>query len=229
MKILSLCSALLCLLISCSTDSDFNASENKKSAIIKSKGNVPNPENTANPFDFKGKSYYYGLTRYWQQNEYPRSISEITDQIRFLSLQLKGTSTSKSIILFTNEIVESIMADPDQSMIVMVQNSALSSATKISLINFLQSLIDKRELEFSISYNYIVHYEDTVISDSSLSEDDRETILTVTSISRYSLYSAAERKDRDWDKSGANKNTKPFFETNQVAVICIIAMLTTLN
>jgi hypothetical protein len=229
MKIVSLCSALLCLLISCSTDSDFNASENKINTIIKSKRNLPNPENTANPFDFKGESYYDELTLYWQKNEYLNSIEEITQQIRFLSLQLKGTSTNKSIIPFTDEIVESIMADPDQSMILIVQNSTLSSASKISLINFLQSLIEKRDLEFSITYSYIVNYEDTVISDSSFSEDDKETILTVTSISRYSLFSAAERKDRDWDKSGANKNTKPFFETNQVAVISVIAMLSMLN
>lgn len=229
MKILSLCSALLCLLISCSTDSDFNGSENKKSAIIKSKGNLANPQNTANTFDFKGKSYYDELTRYWLQNPYPNSMEEITQQISFLQLQFKGPSTNKKLIYFTDEIVESIMADPDQSMILIVQNSALSSFAKISLINFLKVLIEKRELEFSISYSYIVDYEDTVIADSYFSEDDRETILTVTSISRYSLYSAAERKDRDWDKSGANKNTKLFLETSQVAVICIIAMLTTLN
>jgi hypothetical protein len=225
MKILSLCSALLCLLISCSTDSDFNQFENKTNT----KGNLPNPENTANLFDFKGKSYYDELTRYWLQNEYPNSMEEITQQISFLQLQFKGPSTNKKLIYFTDEIVESIMADPDQSMILMVQNSALSSAAKISLINFLQSLIEKRELEFSISYSYIVDYEDTVIAESSLSEDDRETILTVTSISRYSLYSAAERKDRDWDKSGANKNTKLFLETNQLAVITIIAMLSVLT
>jgi hypothetical protein len=229
MKILSLCSILLCFLISCSTDSDLNASDKRESSIIKSKRNLPNPENPSNPFDSKGKSYYDELTRYWLQNPYPNSMEEITQLVSFLELQFKGPSTNKNLIYFTDEIVESIMADPDQSMILMVQNSALSSAAKISLINFLQSLIEKRELEFSLNYSYIVNYENTVISDSSFSEDDKETILTVTSISRYSLYSAAERKDRDWDKSGANKNTKLFLETNQLAVISIIAMLATLN
>lgn len=230
MKNLSLCGFLLCILISCSTDSDFNPSENEASTIKKSIRNLPDPHNTENPFDFKGKKYYDALKNYWQENQYPNSIEEITGQIRFLALQFrKKSNTDRSVIPFTDAIVESIMADPDNSMILIVQNSTLGNTAKVGLTNFLQTLINKRQLDFSIGYNYILNYEDTVIANSLLSEDERETILTVTSISRYSLYSEAERKDKDWDTSAGNKTAKPFFAENQVAFISLIMLLTTLN
>ncbi|MDA6069211.1 hypothetical protein NJT12_06225 [Flavobacterium sp. AC] len=228
MKNLSLCGSLLCLLISCSADSDFNPLELEESAITKSGRNLPNPGNSANPFDFKGEKYYDALTSYWGANQYPNSIAQITDQISFLASQFKnGSFNNRSVIFFTDEIVQSIMDDPDNSMIMIVQNSTLSNSAKTSLVNFLQVLIEKRQLEFSITYNYITDYEDTVITSNSLNQDDSETILTVTSISRYSLYSETQRKDRDWDKSGANKNAKPFFTENQVAVISILLFLAT--
>lgn len=228
MKNLSLCGSLLCLLISCSADSDFNPLEMEESAITKSGRNFLNPSNSANPFDFKGEKYYNALTNYWEANQYPNSIAQITDQISFLASQFKnGSFNNRSVISFTDEIVQSIMDDPDNSMIMIVQNSTLSNSAKTSMVNFLQVLIEKRQLEFSTSYNYITDYEDTVITNTSLNQDDSETILTVTSISRYSLYSETQRKDRDWDKSGANKNVKPFFAENQVAVISIILFLAT--
>lgn len=230
MKKLSLCSVLIWLLISCSTESDFNSSKINENEISELKENLPNPHNTANPFDFKGKEYYDALLCYLKQNEYPNSTSQIADQIRFLSFQFtKEDNTKRSIIPFTDEIVESIMADPDQSMILIVQNSELSNWTKASLIHFLQGLMDRRESEFSLICAYIMNYENNVIANSSLSQDDSETILTVTSISRYSLYCEADRKDRDWDKSGANKNIKPFFAQNQVAIISIIGLLSGLD
>jgi hypothetical protein len=226
MKNLLLCTSILFLLFSCTSDSDFNLSEDNQIAINTSTENLISPENTSNPFDFNGKKYYDALVKYRQQNHYPNSIAEMTKQMAAIRSQFKkGSNTYKNVIPFTDEIVESIMDDPDNSMILIVQNSDLSTSAKTSLVNFLQGLIIQRQLSFSLSYDYIVDFEDIVIADSLLSDDDSETILTVTSISRYSLYSEVERKDHDWDKSSGNKIVKPFFETNEVAVISILVLL----
>lgn len=230
MKNILLCSILLCLLISCSTESDFNASKGNPDALDKSIGVLPDPANNANPFDFKGKLYYDGLREYWGQNQFPNSIDELNKQIRFIGSPFeKSSKTGKSILFFTDEIIYSIMDDPDNNMISIVENSELSDSAKTSLINFLQGLIIQRELDFSISYNYIVEYESAVIGNGSWQEDESETILTVASISRYSLYSEEKQRDRDWDKLSSNKPAAPFFSTNEVSIISIIALLETIN
>lgn len=230
MKNLLLCTSILFLLFSCTSDSDFNLFEDNQSVINTSTENLISPENTSNPFDYIGKKYYDALLKYQQQNHYPNSIAEMTKQMVAMRAQFKkAPNTYKNVIPFTDEIVESIMADPDNRMISIVQNSELSTSAKTSLVNFLQGLIIKRPLAFSISYDYIVDYEDTVLANSLMSEEDNETILTVTSISRYSLYSEVERKDHDWDKSSGNKMVKPFFETNEVAVISILVLLDVLK
>ncbi|KQW99464.1 hypothetical protein [Flavobacterium sp. Root420] len=230
MKNILLCSILLCLLISCSTESDFNASKGNPDTLNKSTGVLPDPANKANPFDFKGKLYYDTLREYQGENQFPNSIDELNKQIRFIGSPFeKKSKTGKSILFFTDEIVHSIMDDPDNKMISIVENSELSDSAKISLIDFLQGLIIQRELDFSISYNYIVEYESTVIGNGSWQEEESETILTVASISRYSLYSEAEQKDRDWDKSSSNKPADLFFSTNEVSIISIIALLETIN
>jgi hypothetical protein len=226
MKNLLICSISLCFLISCSADSDVNTFEINDNVSSQSKILLFSPANKANPFDSKGKEYYDALIVYQKQNQFPNSITEITDQIRFVSSQFeKGRITSRSVISFNETIVASIMSDPDNSMIQIVQSSLLVSAAKASLINFLQDLIAQRQLEFSIAYGYIVAYEDTVLESNTMSEDDKETILTVTSISRYSLYSESERKDRDWEKSAGNRIAKPFFSNNETSIISVIALL----
>lgn len=226
MKNLILCTILLYLLVSCSSDSESNATELDKTAINESGRIAPEPENKENPFDYKGKKFYDVLIGYQKQNHYPNSSADLTNQIIFMASHIKErTEVNRSIIPFTDEMVEDIMADPDNNMILIVQNSTLSTSAKSSLISFLEGLITQRQLSFSISYNYITDYEDTIIGNSSLNEDDSETILTITSISRYSLYSESERKDRDWDKSSGNKTAKSIFTGNDVSIISIIALL----
>lgn len=224
MKTLLTCRILLVFLISCSTDSDLQIPQYNNKQVLSR--DILLPENTANPMDYKGKLYYNALSLYQQQNEFPNSIGELNKQISFIGLRFeKSAKTSKGLIPFTDEIVESIMADPDQSLIAIIGTSTLTAGAKSSLIDFLQGLISYRQLEFSLSYDYIVTYENTIIQDSGWSQDDRDTVLTVTSIARYSLYSELERKDRDWESSAGNKFAKPFFSTNEIPVISIIALL----
>lgn len=225
MKTVFIGSILFIFLISCSSDQELDIPEdNNKQEVASTTGLLP--ENKANPMDYQGKRYYDALSIYRQQNEFPNSIAELNQQIRFLGSQFeKSVTTNKGVILFTDEIVASIMSDPDNSMIAIVQSSTLGSAAQSNLINFLQGLIVQRQLAFSISYAYIISYENTIIAESSWSQEEKDTILTISSISRYSLYSESDRKDRDWESSAGNKSAKPFFSANEVSLISIIALL----
>lgn len=222
MKTFLLCTITSFLLISCSTDS---ATEDSKSTVD-SADYLGSSCNVVNPFESKGQKVYEALNAYYLTNQRPSSVTELTEQIRFISLSLqKKNLYANRLIPFTNEMVEAIMSDPDNSLIIIVQNSILQTYAKNNLINFLQNLITKREEEFNIMNNYILGYEADVLSDTIFTSDETETILTVASISRYSLYSEEERKDKDWDILIGSKHAKAFLKKNEISIVLVIALL----
>lgn len=223
MKKFVLCFALSILTVGCSSDEDL---KNIELSPKDSNHFITFPENPQNRMDFVGKEYYSALRIFYQENESPNSIEEITGQINYLTNRsVIKSATSKGVIFFTDSIVESIMLDPDNLMIQIVNSSSLSTGSKSCIITFLLELINKRQLEFSVAYNYIVSYEDDIIDDNLISDEEKDTLLTISSISRYSLYSEAERKDRDWEKSTGSKPGKSRFNSNDISIVLIIAKL----
>ena len=224
MKNLLLCITALIFLISCSSDSDFDKSGNGKKQFLET--NISEfPANNTNPYDSIGKEFYKSLNLYYVEKQFPNSISEISNQINFVSSTFTKNSNTSKLIVFNDEIVEAIMSDPDNIMISIVQNSSLGTSAKANLITFLQNLIIQRQEEFNVVYDFIISYESTVVNNNVLSDDEKETLLSVTSISRYSLYSESERKDRDWEKNVGSKTAKPFFAQNQASLVSLIALL----
>ena len=220
MKNFLLCLLVLILSTSCSQDSD-----NK--TIVPFAGNAIklSAENPSNHMDKEGKKYYEALQIYLKENDSPSSIAQMTDQLNFTSGSISpNNSTGRGVILFTDEWVESIMEDPDNSLITIVQSSNLTLAAQNNVIDFLQNLLSQRQEEFSVQCNFIVSYENDLINNTTLIEDEKDTLLTVASISRYSLYSEAERKDRDWEKS-VGRNARNFLKPNEEANITTIAFL----
>lgn len=221
MKTILLCIIPAIFFNSCSADS-----ENLSGIFERDTSKVQYPANASNPFDVRGQEIYNVLNLYYQNNHTPNFIPELASQIGQVSERIFGQrNQTTKLISFTNEIVESIMEDPDNSMILIVQNSVMQVYAKNNLISFLQNLIMKRQDEFSVTYNYIIDYEAEVLNDKIFSSEEMETILTVASISRYSLYSAEERKDRDWETNVGGKPVRSFFKTNEAALISVIALL----
>ena len=222
MKTFLLCIITSFLFISCSADSDI---ENSQSAL-ESSNFYESSTNNGNPFDPKGQKVYEALRTYYLSNQRPSSVSELAEQIIFItqSLQKKNLFTNR-LILFTDEMVEAIMSDPDNSMILIVQNSTLQTYAKNNLINFLQNLIDRRQEEFNITNNYILGYEAEVLTNTVFTSEETETLLTVASISRYSLYSEEERKDKDWDILVGSKHAKAFLKKNELSLVLVIVLI----
>jgi len=224
MKTILLCIITSVFFVSCSAGEDISTVANLSApgAITPEEY----PANTSNPFDTRGKAIYDALQFYYQDHQTPNSVSALSSQIRHVSAKVfrNGNPTGR-LIPFTDEMVESIMEDPDESMLLIVENSVLQVYAKNNLITFLQHLIIKRQEEFSVTYDYITDYEQEVLNDTVFSAEEMETILTVASISRYSLYSAEDRKDRDWETNVGGKSLRPFFGTNEMPIISIIALL----
>jgi len=223
MKNILLCLTVLVLAISCSQDSDLDSKI--AGAEVTSLKNI-SPENLSNRMEKEGKRYYEALEQYLKQNDDPASVAQMTDYLNFISKSISQNNlTGRVVIPFTDEWVESIIDNPDSSLMTIVESSTLSYGAKSNVTSFLQALMGQRQEEFSVLHSFIVSYENNLNNDTSLVEDEKDTLLTVASISRYSLYSAAERKDRDWEKSAGSKPAASFLKPDLVADITIIGLL----
>jgi len=226
MKTSLLCIILTLFLFSCSAEPDFEKIGNQPSAAESAIVENQYRPNTVNPFDAEGKKIYEALQLYYQNHGVPNCVTELADQIRYIAERnFRDATMTSRLIPFTDEMVQDIMEDPDNTMILIVQNSMLQPYAKENLISFLQNLIAKRQEEFNIVCSYIMDYETEVLEDATFTAEETETLLTVSSISKYSLYSEEERKDKDWDILNGNKPARPFFGKNEVPVVFIVALL----
>lgn len=225
MKNLLLCGVLLYLLFACSSELEFEQSENSNNSESIGKNKVF-PLNPANPYDAKGQKYYDAIQLYSKDNTRPNSIEEITDQINFLFELYNHSSFQKNQNLgFTMEEISGILNNPSVKLLEIVENCSISSASKSQLIVFVQSLIARQDQEYAEIRDYIILFDETIVESTILTGDEKETILTVSTISSYALYAEAERKDRDWETSVGTKHAKTFFRNNQASLISIIAFL----
>lgn len=183
------------------------------------------PKNQANPFDAKGKEYYDLITVYLQNNIVPNSIQATTDQIRYLSKNYSNSSqTSRRIVLITLEQVALIMEDPENELTAIVESCALSNEAKLDLINFIQVLIAQQGLAYAEVYDSIVAYEAAIIESTTLEQYEKETILTISSVTRYALYADSEHKDRDWEISVANRKAKKAFNSYNATIVAVMLL-----
>ncbi|MDR7371057.1 hypothetical protein [Flavobacterium aquidurense] len=223
MKNFLLCMIFLFQFSSCSTDSDFDNAESFNAS--KSKQISFSAENKRNPMDAKGKKYSDVLSFYLKSNKVPNSKIELTNQINFISKEfLKGNSLEKKVQQITPEQISTIMDNPESALLEIIEDSTLGSNAKSELLEFVQSLIDRQNDNYSDVYLYIIAFEDEIIQNTSLFTDEKNAILTISSVSRYVLYAEA-RKDRDWETSVGNRIAQPFLGFNQAAIISLLALL----
>lgn len=210
MKNLILCSLLLLFLSACSNESDLTASGNTKNEQGNSVEDIAFPLNPKNPYDQKGKRYYEAMQEFYLDNKKPQSIDEIQTLISFLNNFNRNKLSHKSQDLgYTTEEIAAILSNPSIKLVEIVNNSLISSQSKSQLISFIEYLIEQQNLEYIEIRDFIIAFDSNIISDTAINDVEKETILTVSTITSYALYAEAERKDRDWETSVGHKKTAP--------------------
>lgn len=226
MKNFPLCIVSLCFLFSCSTESDFELSENLEDSTTPVTNEISLAPNKSNPFDAQGKKYYNAIELYLKNNDVPNSIEEISSELSFISNYSKTNNYNKRTnLIISPEEVLLILNDPSNKLLEVVENCSISSQSKAELFVFVQTLIDRQDEQYVTIRDFIISYDNSIIENSVLNADEKESILTVSSISSYVLYAEYERKDRDWENSAGTRMAKPFFDPNQASIILIIALL----
>ncbi|WP_426092868.1 hypothetical protein [Flavobacterium sp. DSR3-2] len=225
MKNYLLCAILSFATISCSTESDVDPSLTSDSNLSKLYIKSQVPHNNANPFEGRGKEYFDLLTIYLDNNKVPNSATEMTEQIQFMFQNYKTKQyASRSTASLTSKQVAMVLSAPEKQLIAILESCSLRLEVRKELIHFVQALLAQQDSEYLEQYNYIVSYETKILENTTMSEDEKETILSVASVSRYALYADSKHRDRDWEISIGNRKAQPTFLSYQATIISVILL-----
>lgn len=94
---------------------------------------------------------------------------------------------------------------PVSALFVIIDESLLDVPLKENVKNYIVNLNALQGQNYNIVDDYIIQYEIGKRADPSLSVNEKNTILTISSVSEAALYSEKPRKDRDWETSTTSK------------------------
>ncbi|MBP4141982.1 hypothetical protein J3S90_09220 [Flavobacterium sp. P4023] len=192
--VLLMCYSISLILQSCSTDTELSIEKiptsfekAKLNATNNSKSRVEIPANSANPFDDAGQVLYnqksYNIIQSLKKGSVIRSVK---------SSDTNSLSSGK---------VSPILSD---SLSEIIANWDATVEAKLSFSRFLNSLLflSKTEEHYEVLYDFIVAYEASILINKTFTENDKEVILTNSSVVRYETYEESitppKNKDPDW-------------------------------
>jgi hypothetical protein len=191
------------------------------------------PFNSANPFDEAGTIHNEILTNYYTHYPLLTDTDSIIDLFHWKAKEHSFFSSLTASPILPNEL-DMLLKEPDIVLQDFLESSDLSEKAKISLNGYIETLLDYADSseDYAVIYDYITTYENTIETDALYSSDEKAVILTITSITRHSVYMKKKRPkkntDLDWDwlttniigaTAGANGNTQKAIYTALVAGI----------
>lgn len=136
----------------------------------------------------------------------PSQVKEMI--ISVLKTQSGRNELKKSEKNISNLDTISSNEDPVTALFIIVDESTLGSPLKLNVKDYIVNLGNLRGLDYQIVDDFIIQYEISKRQDSTLLTNEKETILSISSVSEAVLFSAKERKDRDWETSTTSKSTR---------------------
>ena len=204
-KLVSLSLFLSLTLLSCSTDEDIEniTPQSETSEILNYKKNQHNwnPENSSNPYDNAGKLYLLVLDQYYVNASPTATPSQIVSDIETIANGFTEFSPMKNSAYLPIDYttINWILNNGNSYHITVTNNNSLSTTAKNQLVTLstnLNLMLDTSATEKGI-HDYIVGFEATILSNLTLTANDKKTILTSTSIARHANYQ--RKKGRRWD------------------------------
>ena len=212
MKTLTLWTIILTLFASCSTENETSISDDGQTnitsnTVLRKSGLYP--ENSNNLYDAAGQLYYAISDTYLLQENVSVTTTGTISQIESIANLNEEYVTLRPATYLspTAARIDYILSNQQTTALNIIASSSMTANAKLSLSNFLTTLMIYRDLqkEYDLIYRLIVDYETAIIESSTLTATDKKIILTTTSVSRYGFYFASKHRrkprDRDWDIS----------------------------
>ena len=135
--------------------------------------------------------------------------SKVKDRILCVlkSQDVRNESTAKEKSDSGTDIISS-EEDPVTALFIIVDESTLVSSLKLDVKGYIVNLESLRGESYDVVDDFIIQYEISKRQDSTLLTNEKETILSISSISEAVLFSEKDRKDRDWETSTTSKRNK---------------------
>jgi len=196
-----LLTGLIILLGSCSND-DFDNSDLR---LVSSQ--AISKEKTA---DFKNGSALEEKFKEVQAGDYVLLVpAQLKEKIISVLKAQHGQNELKTFEKGTSALdTISSTEDPVSTLFIIVDESTLGSSLKLDVKAYIVSLGNLRGQQYQIVDDFIIQYEISKRQDSTLLTDEKESILSISSISEAVLFSEKDRKDRDWETSTTSRSTR---------------------
>jgi len=202
-----LISMLAVMALSCTNDyarEDSISNFKKEDAHTKKNAGL-NPENTANAYDIAGKIHNDLLDAYLSGNFSDNTINAVSskiDSISFLNSDLQNLPSHYPANL---QEIQGIVDSPEVQLEQIIANSPMSTASKNCLSELMSSAALWQNIDYEAVHPSIISFEEAVANNTQFTAEEKRIILTSSAITRYSLYYASERKDKDWETSVGNR------------------------
>lgn len=244
MKFYYLCLTIIPFFISCSDSSNLEllarTGTTTKAVSLNqhaNRGFEDLPTNIANPYDIAGQLHNELYEAYYAADSLSTGVEGISSRISQIAkenssfVSLAGPNYS---FLSNNRIV-CILATIDTCTEAVMAASLMTAQAQTSLSTFISSLLVlcESETDYGIIYQFVVAYEDSILTNSTLNARDMKIILTTTSIARHSVYERKKRPkkntDPEWDLmvgnivAGTDGSTESLEKAIMMSVIAGIA------
>lgn len=161
------------------------------------------PANEANAYDYVGRIHNELLERYldasFQQASIPVLLQRL-DSLGQLHPEFKLLCGSDYVGPSATAVTE-ISAATITAATSVVNATPLSIYGRSTLSNFISFVLDFSAVgaEYEEVHSFLVSYESTLVSNTRLTAQDREVLLSLSSVARYSLYAKKKPKKNRWD------------------------------
>ena len=202
MKKLYSCLLILTFFTSCTDDSN-TQQEVDTNTIANRAITELSPLNSDNPYDAVGQLHDELFETYYASGNLPSDINGIINRVESVAnsnitfISLKDTNYQT----VSQQRVQYILEHPNSCVADVISNSSMTASAKLSLTDFINSLIVLFPTEFNgdVLSNFVIKYEDAVTANPAFTTNDKRIMLITTSIARHSAYMARKKPKKNTD------------------------------
>lgn len=159
--------------------------------------------NKSNPYDYCGQLFLEMVETYYETPRSAVHLDTLISEIEHIAHRIPVFGTVKPVAYqppFAAR-VQYFVTNKDVCLSPILLDAALSAPAVLSLSTFVHDYLAVCEVasDYSAIYNFVVQYEDSIMSATHLSARDKKTILITTSVARHSAVAKRKRPKKNTD------------------------------
>lgn len=192
----------LCFLVCSCGESEMNLMSPSKSVSQLSKL-YTSSVNLSNPYDVVGQVYYSLYDTYYSSKHDPSTVEAVVDTLTVMAVQDSVfVSLAPVSYQFTAQTdVVAILSCDTICQDALLTTCFVSASTRNGFKAFLEDyvLLCEGSSDYSSIHNYVVAYENSILTDTLLSLQEKRLLLIATSIARHTAHAKKKKPKKNTD------------------------------